>query len=376
MKGEIGAFQLWAVLLFLAGTVLWCGFASAWTLAAFVAFASVAAMSFAGGCAAGFVFSTYDEEAQSVGKVKDWILGALTGVAITELAKGGREIHRFFEQFKPEKGSANSVAVMIAIAVAEFIAGFFLMYFNRELLLNPMLHKKRQELKKLVVEAAPALKAADEEAPVTKKAEARADVAPAKDSESVEKLIEYVESNRLQPEDLSTPILTKVANAYYHVGQYAKAIPFFRRALVVSPQDAGAGLKLMVALGELGRYNEAVQIGRMLEERKLGIPLVYKLLGYYALWVDELLDDAVRYGSDYVRLVPKDSGGFFNLACAYAQLYGLRHRPEDRTRALENLEKAVSMDSGWKTRALELTKNDSFSSLANDPEFQPIVSGG
>jgi hypothetical protein len=82
-----------------------------------------------------------------------------------------------------------------------------------------------------------------------------------------------------------------------------------------------------------------------------------------------------RYTTSYLeKVAPKDDGAIFNLACAYAQLYGKSKDEKSRKLAVDKLKEAVAVNKVWKERAVELTGTDGdFASLKDDPEFQPIV---
>jgi tetratricopeptide (TPR) repeat protein len=362
--------SLGAMLLVAAGgavaSILWWGIAGHWTMERSVAFIGVSMMSLSCGLLLGFLFSAYEGEQASVGKVRDWLIGAITGIVIAKAAGGGGEVYGLFAQFKPREGSEIDVPLLIATAVTYATAGFFLMYVMRELQLNPAFRaarKKADEIAKQTSVETDAGTKADRRPAAEKKEQ----LAPAASD-----LLKVVEEKNLAPQELTFEALVKTARAYYATNDFATALGYLREANRLRPQDAEIATLLASALNESGKREEGVQILRRLADRGENVPAVYKILGYYLLWFPDELQDSVRYSMEYLKAVPNDSGAIFNLACAYAQLFGEQQKTMWRDLAIAELRKAIAITDLWRERARDLTDFD-FAAIRDDPEFQTLI---
>lgn len=75
------------------------------------------------------------------------------------------------------------------------------------------------------------------------------------------------------------------------------------------------------------------------------------------------LDVSIKHLKKATELSPNFAGAHFNLACAYS-------KKGEKAHSLASLSRAISIDSGYKSKA----KRDSdFSSMRNDAEFQRLV---
>src|SRR6266852_4762624 len=96
--------------------------------------------SFMVGCLVGFLFTSYGEETGTVGKIRDWLIGGITGITI---AKAGA-IKGLLLTFAAGAGPSE-FALAISSAVVYAVLGFFFMFFQRELILNVLLAQSRAE---------------------------------------------------------------------------------------------------------------------------------------------------------------------------------------------------------------------------------------
>ncbi|MGH8248824.1 MAG: tetratricopeptide repeat protein [Gammaproteobacteria bacterium] len=343
--------------------------------------ASLAAL--AVGTIIGFLFSSYGEEQASVGKIRDWLVGGITGIAIAEAMERGQMVKTILDKFVPRPQGPEDFGLVTSMVIVYSALGFFLMFFNRELILNLWLAESRARRSKLE-EAARAASAklaeVSAEQPVTDPVTVSTEKGKGlgKDPD-VREFIHLAEKALQKGAQLRSDESRKLGIAYYYDGQYDKAIPYLQQAHSLAPGDADIALKLATAFGEMGRQREAVSHLEELGKSPNAPAVVFKLLGYYLLWAPEWgepkrLDDAVEHSRKYLSLQPDDGGAAFNQACGYSQLYGLTNDREMRKNALASLLRAISLHPVWKERARELTGDDAdFASLRNDDEFKVIT---
>src|SRR5713101_5080436 len=107
-------------------------------------FVAASLAAFAIGTLCGFVFSSTTGESDSVGKVRDWLIGGVAALSVAQIASGGHAIRNVLEIFVP-KGCPDDLAIVAGMVVVYSVGGFFLMFFNRELLLNILLARGRAQ---------------------------------------------------------------------------------------------------------------------------------------------------------------------------------------------------------------------------------------
>ena len=106
----------------------------------FILLIALAGAAFIVGSLAGFVFTTYGDETASVGKVKDWLVGAVAGLTVVEFGR----LHAVLLLFAATASSAD-FALTLATAMIFAGGGFYFMFFGRELIFNIPLAQKRAE---------------------------------------------------------------------------------------------------------------------------------------------------------------------------------------------------------------------------------------
>jgi hypothetical protein len=100
----------------------------------------LAGATFVIGALVGFVFTTYDEESDTIGKVKDWLIGSLAAITLVK-----------FDALKPVllafslHNTAADFALSLSVSIVFIGLGFFFMFFGRELLFNVPLARERAE---------------------------------------------------------------------------------------------------------------------------------------------------------------------------------------------------------------------------------------
>lgn len=336
-------------------------------------FVAITAFSFSLGCLLGFFIGSTEEEKEGVGKIRDVILGGITGAALVSLHGKATEAYRFLEQFAPTVGGSArpvDVASVIGMATAYSVFGFILGYLNREFWLNPRIRDIRR-VAALAKKVEATTSATDSVENVGTKATAAEQLEIAATPETKE-VASIVADRALTPQEIPASALVPTAKALYRSGKYDEAIRYYRQALNTVPDDAEAGIGLATALGRRGQHREAVSVLRSMIDQGVGLPLAYKLVGYHMLWVPELLQESPRFTVEYQKQVPADSGAYLNLACAYAQLYGRTGQSHMRDLAIGELRRSVQRDPKWKKRARELAQQD-FASISDDPEFVELT---
>ena len=367
--------QGWTILV--AFSVLWWLAAGNWDQSRVTSLANLSFFSFATGAIVGFLFSSYGEEQASLGKIRDWLVGGLTGITIAEFMERGNLVRVLLQQFLPLR---SDLGLAIGTFVLYATVGCIAMFLNRELVWNPLLAKQRgvrrqlEELGTLTEEHVQAaggqnvfFSPADQSDELKRPEELRA---PA-----VEKYLATGGAAVAAGETLSTAQLMTLGDTHYLRKEYGKARQYYAQALQRTPDDAIVTMKVAQALWNEGQLQEAVQ---HLELARLGrnTPLdAYKLLGYYLLWFPHRLKDSVKYSEYYLQSKPEDQGARFNVACAFAQLYEFNKSAENRQTALDALRQVVAREPTWKAQAKTLTGDGGdFHSLENDAQFRELIS--
>jgi hypothetical protein len=94
--------------------------------------------SFTVGAAGGFLFTSYGEETGTVGKVKDWAVGAATGLTFAKFGAIKALLLTF--AFGP---GPNEFALTVSVCITFVGLGFYFMFLRRELILNVLLAEGR-----------------------------------------------------------------------------------------------------------------------------------------------------------------------------------------------------------------------------------------
>jgi glycosyltransferase A (GT-A) superfamily protein (DUF2064 family) len=100
----------------------------------------LAAASFLIGSLLGFVFTTYSDEANTIGKLRDSLVGALAGITLVKIGAIRPVLQLFTVSTAPRE-----YAAVLAVALVFAMLGFYFMFFGRELFFNIPLARKRTE---------------------------------------------------------------------------------------------------------------------------------------------------------------------------------------------------------------------------------------
>src|SRR5712692_1159919 len=133
-RTDYGSTALWLLIFFVS--VYWWHVAGQGSFLRMVLIIALSLASFMVGCLVGFLFTSYGEEAGTVGKIRDWLIGGITGLTIAKAASIKGLLTTF--QATPR---TDDYAIAMSAAVVYATLGFFFMFFYRELLFNVLLAK-------------------------------------------------------------------------------------------------------------------------------------------------------------------------------------------------------------------------------------------
>jgi hypothetical protein len=341
-------------------------------------FVAASLAAFAIGTVFGFVFSSTMGESDSVGKVRDWLVGGIAALTVAQVASGGHTVKQVLGLFVPQ-GRPDDLAIVAGMAVVYSVTGFFLMFFNRELILNLLLVKgrvaARDAFERSAAAAGKKIVEAFGEAPGGLSWQTTAQQQPLELDPEVRGYVREVETRLRNGEKVDLDDIKKAAVVLSLGGENVRATKFLKLASQRNPEDEDLVMMLAKALAELGERDQAIAQLLEFKKRNPKAGRIDKILGFYYLWSPDKLKESIEFTSSYLEEVaPQDDGAVFNLACAYAQLYAQSNNKKDRDNALDKLKQAVSLNKVWKERAVELTGIDGdFVSLKDDPEFNVIV---
>jgi hypothetical protein len=366
--------------------------------------ATLSLASFMVGCLVAFLFTSYGEESATVGKVRDWLVGGLTGVTIVEFSR----IKALLLTFAVGPGS-NEFALVVGVATIYSALGFFFMFFQRELILNVLLAESRAErlklegtgqagkvLQRLLVSLPPSILSGvdnvDDSARFKKHDAER--LRTLLYSSDVKAFLDDCEEALRSGKALDWDAVSKAANLHYYRTYFEKgdqraiqagvANVWIMRALNMNPLHVDFTVKYADTLGMMDRYDEAVAILERLERTPDAPAYVKQWLGYFLLFVDDRLTDSIKYSDAYHQLFPSEYDSVFNIACAYAQMYcrelhdsGQKQdlNSKNRRLALDKLKEALRSDAEYaETVSTKWTvAGESFDCFLHDAEFRSLT---
>lgn len=360
------------------------------------------------GSITGFLISSYGEETATVGKIRDWLIGGITGLTIASVTS----IKRILLTFAVGPGPQEfSLTVGTSITFAGL--GFFFMFFQRELILNVLLAESRIKrgridgtsnaglvAQRLITLLPPSiLSGVDDIEELVKDNEPEGEEFRSQlYSDEVSKFLDEAKAAAKLGLPLDWDVVSKVAILHYYriyfekgqakEAQQRKAEEWLNRALVINPNHADIRAKYADVLSMVGRYEDAVITIEALAKSPDGPVYTLQWLGYFLLFVDGREDDAIKLSKEYAERFPLLDHAYFNVACGYAQLYGKRleelkavasSAPREmssidkyKKEAIEWLKKGLAIDPEYAEEISEdlLGPGESFASLAGDPEFR------
>jgi tetratricopeptide (TPR) repeat protein len=305
---------------------------------------ALAGATFVVGTLVGFIFSTYDDEASTIGKLKDWLLGAIATITLVK-----------FGAIKPVllafalHDNAREFALTLGVAIVFLVLGFFFMYFGRELLFNVPLARKRDERERIethqasmvtlqMLSAIPSslLIGIDDAEELMKDrpalaARLRKDLA----SDDVATFLKQSDDAIRTGMALDWDVVSKNAYLYYYRTYFAEAeekadgastaLIWIGRALVINPEHVDLTIKQADMLGLLENYRETVMILERLVPQPECPVYVEQWLGYYLLFLPGRYDDAITHSTRYLERFADSNEARRNLACGWARKYCREH---------------------------------------------------
>ncbi|HEY0797196.1 MAG TPA: tetratricopeptide repeat protein [Acidisarcina sp.] len=357
--------------------------------------------SFTVGGLAGFLFTSYGEEAATVGKVRDWLIGGLTGLTIAKFGS----IKALLLTFASGPGP-KEFALTVCVAITYAGIGFFFMFFQRELILNVLLAEGRAERgrvegtkqaglvaqKMLAVLPPSVLSGVDDidELVNAHKPEAE-NLRKLLYSDDIAGFLRQSEEAAKSGSSLDWDVVSKAAILHYYRTYYEKdgdkevqeekAAEWLIRALIMNPLHPDLTAKYADVLGMKRLYSETVAVLERLIESPQAPAYVEQWLGYFLLFMPDREDDAIAYSERYHQRFPDESDSLFNAASGYAQKYckelqmGKTSDSANRSKALDLLQKALTGEPDYaETVRTEWIKPDeSFACFASDQDFKKLV---
>lgn len=122
------------------GSVVWWIIAGQFSAERSVLLVSLSLASFMVGSLLGFLFSSFGEEGATLGKIRDWLIGGITALTVTNAGA----IKKVLVVFAAGPGPTE-FALTVGAAVFYAGLGFFFMFLQRELILNLLLAESRAE---------------------------------------------------------------------------------------------------------------------------------------------------------------------------------------------------------------------------------------
>ena len=370
--------------------------------------ATLSGASFMAGALLGFLFTSYKEEASTVGKIRDWLIAGATGATLSQLIDKETSLKHLLGTFSADPGP-NAYALVVGTAIIYSGLGFFCMFFARELIFNIRLAQSRAERGRL--EGTTQAGLVTQQLLLTLPVNILYGVADIEDivqfrKSEAEKLRERLYSpdvQRFLDEATSLvsvggisdwDVISKVANLHYYRIYFEKgakkeyqaelALEWIQRALVINPVHVDLTMKYVDTLGILDRPDEAIAVLERIERTPEAPAYARQWLGYYLLDIPSRIDDAIRYSEAYHALFPDESDSLFNVAYGYGEKYcaelcsaGLTEKLDsaNRKQALTFLRDALRQQPEFAetVRTKWVEKGKGFECLSNDTEFRALV---
>lgn len=312
------------------------------------------------GSLAGFLFTSYGEETSTLGKVRDWLVGGLTGLTVANIGVVKALLLTF--SFGP---GPREYAIATSIAITYMGLGFFYMFFQRELIFNVLLARSRAlrgqldgtrqagiATQKLLAGLPPALLAGIDTLDDTieeRKSEFEALRAILYANDVSEFLKQADEALNLGTA-IDWDVISKAAYLNYYRTYYEteekrelqeeKAGEWLLRALMMNPLHGDLTARYADVLWMQESHADAVATLERLMLSTEAPAYIQQWLGFFLLFVENREDDAIRLSEDYHKRFPDESDTFFNIASAYAKKY-----------SRELLEQSVSISTGSENRS-------------------------
>ena len=369
---------------------------------------AVALAAFMIGCLIGFLFSSYGEELSTIGKIRDWLIGGLSGLTVAEAIHQGGFVKTILLKFAINQ-SDMEFSLVISMAVVYWSLGFLFMFFQRELILNVVLAKSRAArgqldgtkqtglaIQKLLAQLSPGVLSGTTDISETKVSKKELDdLKTALYSEDVTTFLKQADEALRYGMVLDWDTVSKVANVHYYRSYFEteeqkplevkRALDWIRRALAINPLHADLTMKYADMLGFDNQVDAAVAVLETLSVRPESPAVVKQWLGYYLRSNPARLDDSIKYSKQFLSMFPNDDAALAVLAYAYGVKYSLELRAlgktsepasPNRAAAFQYLEAVLRLYPEFKSTVADkwIKERKGFECLADDPDFKKIVS--
>jgi tetratricopeptide (TPR) repeat protein len=364
----------------------------------------LAAATFVIGALVGFVFTTYDEESSTIGKVKDWLIGSLAAITLVKFGA----LKPVLLAFTLHKTDAE-FALTLSVAIVFAGLGFLFMFFGRELLFNVPLARERAARNRIetgqaglvTIQLLSALPSSiligidDAEDLLKNRPEEAATLKAQLWSPEVNTFLRQSDDGIANGVSLGWDVVSKNAYLQYYrtyfieaekkSGQAATALDWVLRALVINPEHIDLAIRQADLLGMLERHRQAVHVLERLRPLPECPVFVDQWLGYYLLFLPGREEQAIRCSSRYLADFPESNESRRNLACAYAQKFcqeranaggPLNHHSASYKEAMRNLRIVVRDNPGYLPTIREkwtAPPSGPFTCFLHDAEFRRIV---
>lgn len=338
-KGNRWGGTTWTIIAI--GSLIWFVLLGQGSLRRSVLLACLGLASFMTGSFVGFLFSSYGEEDSTLGKLRDWLIGAIAALSVAKISS----LKAVLVVFASGPGSTE-FAYTLGTAVLYAGIGFYFMYFYREIILNLTLARSRAERGKLegsqqagqVVQRfllrlpASVLTGVDdiEDVGDVKKEEVE-NLKGLLYSEDVEAFLRQAD-DAVKEGTADWDVVSKAAYICYYrtyfeknnqAAAVAKASEWITRALNMIPLHVDLTMKYVEMLAAKGEIEAATALLERLELRSESPFLVWQWLGYYLRFLPNRLDDAIGYSERYHAIFPEETDSLFNIAYACCRKYCL-----------------------------------------------------
>lgn len=362
---------------------------------------------FMAGTLVGFVFTSYGEEAGTVGKVRDWLIGGITALTAVQAGQGGGAFKTFLLKFTTDENNGNQFGLVLSMAIVYFTLGFLFMFRWRELTWNVQLAKARAErgmldgsrqttaaVQKLIVQLPhDVLTGVQDISQTDVSNKEQEDLKNALYQDDVNTFLKQADEALNSGQALGWEDIYKVANIHYyrayfetgdqHSVQVKKALQWISRALALNPLHADLTMKYADMLGDDGQQGTAVAVLENLVVRPEAPAVAFEWLGYYLRSVPSRLDDSIRYSEKFLALFPEDNDTKFNLAYAYGARYCQELKKSgttvpdssDHDKALKLLREALTEYPEFKEKVTKdwLEEKKGFECMREDSEFKQLA---
>jgi tetratricopeptide (TPR) repeat protein len=382
-----------------AAAVVWWIIAAQSSWLRFVLEVGLSLASFMLGALAGFIFTSYDEEATTIGKVRDWLIGGMTGLTIGKAAS----IKVLLVTFTAGSGP-NEFALTVSSAITFAILGFFCMFLQRELILNVLLARSRAErgeiegtrqvgqvLRSFLIKLPPSILSGVDD--ISEIAAIKPEAERLRQSlyaDEVNAFLKQADEDATQGNSLDWDTVSKVANIQYYrtyfetdkTAQAKRAVEWIMRALLMNPHHADLTMKHADALAMMEDYAGSVSILERLVRDNDAPVSVRQMLGFLLLYLPNRIPDAIAYSKQALELTG-DNDANFNIACGYSQVFchperaqGLGTPAENHDRALKYLQDALKRDPDYvgTVKTKWTAKGQDFECFTNDAAFTNLIS--